>query len=71
MYLEDQHSTRLNEGEQEPFVQVYIGASLIFLGIAAIWGAWKANQMPVFYLADQEKRDPDIIYVFVMVCQCL
>ncbi len=31
MYLKDQHSTELNEGEQEPFVHVYIGAGLIFL----------------------------------------
>ncbi len=27
--------------------------------------------MPVFYLAAQEKRETDVIYVLVMVCQCL
>lgn len=39
MYPNDQHSTQLNEVEQEPFVHVFIGAYSDFLRTAAILGA--------------------------------
>ena len=63
-YLKDQHSSKLNKIEQEPFVNVWFGASLIFLEEHfSDKHERRTRLMPVFYYAGGEKRETDIIYV--------